>query len=63
MNRVHLAQALVPLYLGRAASFISDMTAADDAAIESRIEALELEFKASRSHLVERWNSEGGSGR
>jgi len=63
MNRVHLAQALVPLYLGRAASFISDMTAADDGAIESRIEALELEFKASRSHLVERWNSEGGSGR
>lgn len=63
MNREHLSQALLPLYLGRTASFITDMAAADDAAIEGRIEALELEFEASRPHLVERWNSEGGTGR
>jgi len=63
MNREHLTQALVPLYLGRVAAFVTDMTAADDAAIEIRIEALEHEFEASRSYLVERWNSEGGAER
>ena len=63
MNREHLSQALLPLYLGRTASYITDMAAADDAAIESRIEALELEFETSRPYLIERWNSEGGTGR
>ena len=63
MNREHLSQALLPLYLGRTASYITDMAAADDAAIEGRIEALELEFETSRPYLIERWNSEGGTGR
>ncbi len=63
MNREHLSQALLPLYLGRTASFINDMTAADDLATEARIEALELEFETARPYLVERWNSEGGTGR
>ncbi len=63
MNREHLSQALLPLYLGRTASYITDMAAADEAAIDRRIEALEAEFEACRPHLVERWNSEGGTGR
>ena len=45
MNREHLTQTLLPLYLGRTASFIEEMSAADDATIAGRIEVLELEVR------------------
>jgi hypothetical protein len=59
MNREHLTQALVPLYLGRTASFFAEIAAADEAAHRERIAALETEYQNLRPHLLERWNDEG----
>lgn len=60
MPRQHLVQALVPLYLGRAASFIAPNAGRDPASVEERLEALALEYERSKPWLVERWNPESG---
>jgi hypothetical protein len=60
MNREHLAQALVPLYLGRTASFFAEIASADEAARSERLAALEREYEQLRPYLVERWNAGGG---
>ncbi|MEO6447520.1 MAG: hypothetical protein ABIZ91_05920 [Gemmatimonadaceae bacterium] len=59
MNREHLTQALVPLYLGRTASFFAEIASADESAHTQRLAALEREFEGLRPYLVERWNVEG----
>jgi hypothetical protein len=53
MHRGHLVQALVPLYLGRAASFLAGASEASEALIE----ALGGRFESSRATLVERWRT------
>jgi hypothetical protein len=59
IHRDHVVQALVPLYLGRLASFV--MTQANDsAAVPKSLEALGLEFERSRPYLIDRWNLAGG---
>ncbi|HYM79927.1 MAG TPA: glycosyl transferase family 2 [Candidatus Limnocylindria bacterium] len=60
MNREHLVQALVPLYLGRTASFVESHATHDRMAVEQQLEALGLQYEQSKPYLVERWTSEGG---
>lgn len=59
MSREHLTRALVPLYLGRAASFVTPLVHADEGVQRERLAALESEYEARRPYLVERWNANG----
>jgi hypothetical protein len=59
MNREHLTQALVPLYLGRTASFFAEIASADETAQTQRLAALERAYEELRPYLVERWNVDG----
>lgn len=60
MSREHLTQAMVPIYLGRTASFFSEISSADEPALLERMVALEQEYERSRPYLIECWNAEGG---
>jgi hypothetical protein len=55
MRREHITQALFPLYLGRAGSFLLEHAGASAAAIEADLEALAGQFERSKPYLVERW--------
>jgi hypothetical protein len=55
MHRDHLVQALVPIYLGRAASFLRGDGAADSSGV---LEALCRAFEATRPELVRLWTAE-----
>lgn len=57
MHRDHLTQALVPLYLGRVASFLMENAARDEQSVEEALEALGLQFESSKPYLLERWSS------
>jgi len=56
MSREHITRALIPLYLGRAGSFLTQYGARDAGAIDAGLEALSLQFERSKPDLVERWN-------
>ena len=58
LHREHLVQALVPLYLGRAASFLLESSGRDLRLVEGRLEDLCLEFEAQKPQLVGRWMGE-----
>ncbi|MCC7176810.1 MAG: glycosyltransferase [Acidobacteria bacterium] len=55
MRREHITQALLPLYLARAGSFVLQHAAADAASIEADLEALALQFERAKPYLVQRW--------
>ncbi len=61
MHRDHLIRALVPLYLGRTAAFLSENAGREAAAVEERLEALNLEFEKHKPQFVRRWKAEQGS--
>jgi hypothetical protein len=54
-----LLSALVPLYLGRVASFVEEHAASDPARVEAAIESLCTTFRAELPYLRSRW--EGAS--
>lgn len=56
MRGEHIAQALIPLYLGRAGSFLIQYASADPADVDLALESLCLQFERSKPDLVERWN-------
>jgi hypothetical protein len=56
MRHEHIAQALVPLYLGRTGSFLRQYGAADPDDITAALEALCVQFERSKPGLVEGWN-------
>ncbi|HEX7079250.1 MAG TPA: hypothetical protein VF363_12575 [Candidatus Eisenbacteria bacterium] len=60
IHRDHLVQALVPLYLGRAASFLLECVGKDLAEIASRADALALEFETMKPHLLRHWEPNHG---
>jgi hypothetical protein len=55
MNRQHVVQALVPLYLGRVASFFREHAQDDPPRVDGRLEALCQAFDRARPSLVEGW--------
>jgi hypothetical protein len=56
MDRAHVIQALIPLYLGRLASFLTRHAAADADAVEQDLERLAVLFEQRKPYLIERWN-------
>ncbi len=59
LARAHVAQALVPLYLGRAASFLERFASAPPAEVEDSLESLALEFERQKAAAVEHWPEPG----
>lgn len=57
MDRGHLMQSLVPLYMGRTASFVQEMREAIPVEVEQRIDQLAGVFEAEKPYLMERWGS------
>jgi hypothetical protein len=56
-------KSLVPLYLGRAASFIGECGDAPPAEVEARLSRLEEVFETLKPQLLERWSSKTGGER
>ncbi len=56
INRVHVLQALTPLYRGRVSSFIQENLRADAQEVERKLESLRLEFERLKPYLIENWN-------
>ncbi len=59
MDRQHLVQAFLPLYMGRVASFVREVAASDAPAVEERLERLCLAFESAKPYLIERWSATG----
>ena len=57
LDRDHLLQSLIPLYLGRTGSFVLDVRDADAVIVEQKIETLAQEFEAQKPYLLEIWSS------
>jgi glucosylglycerate synthase len=55
LPRDQLLRSLVPLYLGRTASFVLETASSGSAEVEERILRLADEFVAQKPHLRERW--------
>jgi hypothetical protein len=55
LPREQLLRSLVPLYLGRTASFVLEADGSGAEEVEARIRALADEFVAQKPHLRERW--------
>jgi hypothetical protein len=55
MDRAHIAQALMPLYLGRVASFLMQHRASGSRAVEQDLEQLSRQFERAKPYLIERW--------
>lgn len=57
MDRGHLMQSLVPLYMGRTASFVIEMREAGPAEVEERIDKLAAVFEQEKPYLMDRWGT------
>ena len=55
VNREHLLQALVPVYLGWVASYVFQVGSASAEEAEARIERLCRVFEAEKRYLISRW--------
>ncbi len=55
LDREHLLQSLVPLYLGRTASFVIQVRESNAREVEERIEELCQVFETEKSYLAEHW--------
>ncbi len=56
LDREHLLQSLVPLYLGRTASFILEVRDSGAYEVEERIEQLCQVFETEKPYLIDLWN-------
>ena len=61
MPRDHLLKSLVPLYLGRTASFVLETQGLTSAEAEGRIEMLCQAFEKQKPYLIARWESAGSA--
>jgi hypothetical protein len=57
LDRDHLMQSLIPLYLGRTGSFVLEVREADAKMVEEKIETLAREFESRKPYLLECWSS------
>ncbi len=60
LDREHLLQSLVPLYLGRTASFVIQVRESNAREVEKRIEQLCQVFETEKPYLAERWGLGAG---
>ncbi|HLE37312.1 MAG TPA: cell wall biosynthesis glycosyltransferase [Candidatus Acidoferrales bacterium] len=60
LDREHLLQSLVPLYLGRTASFVIQVRESNAREVEERIEQLCQVFETEKSYLAARWGLGAG---
>ena len=58
MDREHLLQSLVPLYLGRTASFVMEVRESNAREVEARIEQLCQVFETEKPYLIQRWRAD-----
>ena len=59
MPRGHVAKAIVPLYLGRAAGFLEREGGATAEAIDAALESLAMEFERQKPAALSHWPDEG----
>lgn len=59
INRDHLVQAFVPIYRGRACSFLLQHRYSEAEEMEAHIESLCREFEQQKASFIERWNTKG----
>jgi glycosyltransferase involved in cell wall biosynthesis len=57
LPRPHLLQAMIPLYLGRTAAFVSDTATAGPEDVETEIEQLCQLYERHKPYLIERWDA------
>lgn len=55
IDRGHLMRSMLPLYLGRVASFVRDVATGDAADVEQRLEHLCVAFESQKDRLRRRW--------
>jgi hypothetical protein len=55
MDRGHLLASMLPLYMGRVASFVKEVASSDAAGVERRLEKLCLEFELQKNQLRLQW--------
>jgi len=55
LHRDHLLRSIVPLYLGRVASFLLETLDLGAAATEARLDALGAAFEREKPYLVSHW--------
>lgn len=55
MSVQHILKTLTPLYLGKVASFILEMTHSSAHEVEERLEALCTSFEQQKPYLIDRW--------
>jgi hypothetical protein len=60
IHRDHLVKSLVPIYLGRAASFLGECGSGAPAEVDAQLEGLERVFETMKPQLIERWSSKTG---
>ncbi len=62
LDRDHLLQSLVPLYLGRTGSFVLEVCDSSAPEVEERIEHLCQAFESQKHFLIEHWAAAPGKG-
>lgn len=55
MKREHIAQAMMPLYLGRTGSFLTQHGGSDPAAVEAALTSLAAQFELLKPDIVNQW--------
>jgi hypothetical protein len=59
LDRQHLIRSSLPLYMGRVASFVTEVADLDATQVEERLERLCMHFEATKPYLLERWRTRG----
>jgi len=55
IHREHLLKSMIPLYLGRVASFVRENQESSAQEVEEKIESLCKVFEEMKPYLIERW--------
>lgn len=58
IHREHLLKSMIPLYLGRVASFVMENQESTAGEVETKIESLCRVFEEMKPYLIERWKQE-----
>lgn len=56
IDRTHIVRALMPLYMGRAAWFVTQHGASKADEVAQDLDTLAQQFERSKPYLIERWN-------